>query len=133
VMMKPYLVEEILNREGEKIYRANAEPLAQPISAKTAQDLSRMMMRTIEDGTASKVFQRTGKTLLKKMSICGKTGHLSGQNPPGLYDWFIGFAPAETPRIAFAAMIINHDRWRVKGAYVAQEALKTFFREPQPH
>jgi len=26
-------------------------------------------------------------------------------------------------------MIINHDRWRVRGAFVAQEALKTFFRD----
>jgi cell division protein FtsI/penicillin-binding protein 2 len=86
-----------------------------------------MMLRTVEDGTASKIFNRYGKSLLKKISICGKTGSLSGDNPPGHYDWFIGFAPAEDPQIAFAAMIINQQR-RMKGAFVAQEALKEFFR-----
>ena len=88
-----------------------------------------MMLRTVEDGTASKIFHRFGKNLLKKMAISGKTGSLSGDNPPGQYDWFVGFAPADQPQIAFAAMIINHDRWRIKGAFIAQEALKTFFRD----
>ncbi|MDH4267833.1 MAG: penicillin-binding transpeptidase domain-containing protein, partial [Deltaproteobacteria bacterium] len=82
----------------------------------------------VEDGTASKIFRRYGKNLLKRVSICGKTGSLSGDNPPGQYDWFIGFAPAEDPQIAFAAMIINQERWKIKGAFVAQEVLKEFFR-----
>jgi cell division protein FtsI/penicillin-binding protein 2 len=129
VMMKPYLIEEMTDPEGEKVYQAKAEVLAQPIRAKTALDLSRMMLRTVEDGTASKIFHRHGKNLLKKMSICGKTGSLSGENPPGLYDWFVGFAPGDTPQIAFAAMLVNQERSRIKGAFVVQEALKTFFRE----
>jgi len=129
VMMRPYLIEEITDPEGEKVYQAKAEVLAQPIRAKTALDLSRMMLRTVEDGTASKIFRRHGKNLLKKMSICGKTGSLSGENPPGLYDWFVGFAPGDAPQIAFAAMVVNQERSRIKGAFVVQEALKTFFRE----
>jgi peptidoglycan glycosyltransferase len=129
VMMKPYLIEEMTDPEGEKVYQAKPAVLAQPIQAQTATDLSRMMLRTVEDGTASKIFHRHGKNLLKKMSICGKTGSLSGDNPPGLYDWFVGFAPGDAPQIAFAAMIVNQERSRMKGAFVVQEALKTFFRE----
>lgn len=128
IMMRPYLIAEIDSKNGEKLYQAKAEMLAQPIAGKTALDLSRMMQRTVEDGTASKIFHRYGKNLLKKVSICGKTGSLSGDNPPGQYDWFIGFAPVEDPQIAFAAMIINQERWKIKGAFVAQEALKEFFR-----
>lgn len=129
MMMRPYIIEEVSDREGERLYQAKIELLAQPISAKTAEDLTRMMLRTVEDGTASKTFNRYGKSLLKKMSICGKTGSLSGDNPPGLYDWFVGFAPADHPQIAFSAMVINNDRWRIKGAFVVQEALKEFFGE----
>ena len=129
VMMRPYLIEEIVNNNGEKVYQAKPEVLAQPISAKTALDLSRMMLRTVEDGTASKIFRRYGRNLLQKMSICGKTGSLSGDDPPGRYDWFVGFAPGDDPQIAFSVLVINHDRWRTKGAFVAQEALKAFFRK----
>jgi len=114
--MRPYLIAEIDHKSGEPLYLAKEEILSQPIVEKTAKDLSRMMQRTVEDGTASKIFHRYSKGLLEKISICGKTGSLSGDNPPGRYDWFIGFAPAEDPQIAFAAMIINQQRSRMKGA-----------------
>ena len=128
VMMRPYLIEKIHGQNGETLYEAQAAEWARPISAKTAQDLNLMMRRTVEDGTASRIFQRYGKNLLKKMTVSGKTGSLSGPNPPGLYDWFVGFAPAEDPQIAFAAMAINHQRSKFRGVFLAQEALKTFFR-----
>ncbi len=128
VMMRPYLIERIQSEEGETVYEAQAAEWAHPISPKTAQDLNLMMRRTVEDGTASRVFQRYGKNLLKKVTVSGKTGSLSGDNPPGIYDWFVGFAPAEDPQIAFAAMAINHQRSKFRGVFLAQEALKTFFR-----
>lgn len=128
-MMKPYLIDWAEDARGARVYEAKRELLGQPISEKTAQDLTRMMLRTVEDGTAAKIFHRHGKSLVKKMAVSGKTGSLTGVNPPGQYDWFVGFAPADHPRIAFAAMVINSDGWRVRGAFVAQEALKTFFRD----
>jgi cell division protein FtsI/penicillin-binding protein 2 len=128
-MMRPYLIETVRNKEGEAFYRARTEVLAQPISAKTALDLNRMMRRTVEDGTASRIFHRYGKDLVKRITISGKTGSLSGHNPPGLYDWFVGFAPADNPQIAFSAMVINHRSHKFRGVFVAEEALKTFFRD----
>lgn len=129
IMMRPYLIETVRSQDGEALYRAKPEVLARPISAKTAQDLNRMMRRTVEDGTASQTFHRYGKELLQKVSISGKTGSLSGDNPPGLYDWFVGFAPAEDPQIAFSAMVINHHGHKFRGTFLAQEALKIFFRD----
>jgi len=129
VMMRPYLIETVRNSEGEILYQAQSKVWTQPISARTAMELNLMMRRTIDDGTASRTFQRYGKDLLKKVTISGKTGSLSGDNPPGLYDWFVGFAPAEDPQIAFSAMVINYQRYKLRGAFVAQEALRIFFRD----
>jgi peptidoglycan glycosyltransferase len=128
-MMRPYLIETVRSNEGETLYQARAEVLGQPISVKTAWDLNRMMRRTVEDGTAAKTFHRYGKDLVQKILISGKTGSLSGDNPPGSYDWFVGFAPADDPQIAFSAMIINHGGYKLRGVFVAQEALKIFFRD----
>jgi peptidoglycan glycosyltransferase len=128
-MMRPYLIETVCSLGGEPLYQARAEVLAQPISAKTAQDLNLMMRRTVEDGTASKTFHRYGRDLIQKISISGKTGSLSGDDPPGFYDWFVGFAPADDPRIAFSAMVINQQGGKFRGTFIAQEALKTFFRD----
>jgi len=129
IMMRPYLIEQVRGEEGEILYEGRPAPWAQPISAKTAQDLNRMMRRTVEDGTASRTFQRYGKDLLNKVTVSGKTGSLSGDNPPGLYDWFVGFAAAEDPQVAFSAMVINYQRYKFRGAFIAQEALKTYFRK----
>jgi cell division protein FtsI/penicillin-binding protein 2 len=129
VMMRPYLIETVRTLEGEVLYQAQSKVWTQPISARTAQDLNLMMRRTVDDGTASRTFQRYGKDLLKKVTISGKTGSLSGNNPPGLYDWFVGFAPAEDPQIAFSAMVVNSQGYKLRGAFVAQEALKVFFRD----
>ena len=57
-MMRPYLIAEIDHKSGEPLYLAKEEILSKPIVEKTAQDLSRMMQRTVEDGTASKIFHR---------------------------------------------------------------------------
>ena len=129
LMMRPFLIETIRSPEGELLYQARAEGLAQPITPRTAQGLNRMMRRTVEDGTASKSFRRYGKNLLKNMSVGGKTGSLSGDDPPGLYDWFVGFVPADDPQIAFSAMVVTYQSLKIRGAFVAQEALKRFFRD----
>ncbi len=128
-MMRPYLIETVRSDEGETLYQARAEVLGQPISAKTAWDLNRRMRRTVEDGTAAKTFHRYSKDLVQKILVSGKTGSLSGDNPPGSYDWFVGFAPADDPQIAFSTMIINHGGYRLRGVFVAQAALKIFFRD----
>jgi peptidoglycan glycosyltransferase len=129
IMMRPYLIEEVRGAEGEILYEGQPVVWAQPISAKTAQDLNRMMRRTVEDGTAARTFQRYGKDLLNKITVSGKTGSLSGDNPPGLYDWFVGFATAEDPQVALSALAINYHRDKFRGAFIAQEALKTYFRK----
>ncbi len=129
VMVRPYLVATFTNHQNQKIYEAKTAIIEQPISPKTALDLTRMMIRTVEDGTAAKTFKPPEKNFLKNITICGKTGHLSGQNPPGLYDWFIGFAPVENPRIAFSALIINQNGHKVKGTILTREFLKEFFRD----
>lgn len=129
IMMRPYLIEEVRGAEGEILYEGQPVAWARPISAKTAQDLNRMMRRTVEDGTAARTFQRYGKDLLNKVTVSGKTGSLSGDNPPGLYDWFVGFATAEDPQVALSALAINHDGYKFRGAFIAQEALKTYFRK----
>ena len=129
IMMRPYLIEQVRGEEGEILYEAQATPWAHPISAQTAEDLTRMMRRTVEDGTASRTFQRYGKDLIHKVTVSGKTGSLSGDDPPGFYDWFVGFATAQDPQVAFSAMAINYHRNKFRGAFIAQEALKTHFRK----
>ena len=69
------------------------------MSEETASQVTEMMVNVANDGTASGLSTTLGQ-------LAGKTGTAeidveAGINRP----WFIGFAPAEDPQIAVAAMI----------------------------
>ena len=55
------------------------------------------------------------------MQVAGKTGSLTGKRAPGLnYNWFVGYAPADRPEIAFAVLLANEPKWQIKAHYAAQ-------------
>lgn len=73
--------------------------------------LKTLMAATVFQGTARKGFRRNlpGKAW-DGLEMGGKTGSLDGQNPPGRYEWYIGYAHLkESPDlgIAVAVMFIN--------------------------
>ncbi|MBM4388552.1 MAG: hypothetical protein FJ088_12480, partial [Deltaproteobacteria bacterium] len=41
--------------------------------------------------------------------------------------WMVGFAPADNPEIAFAAVVANSDKWHIKSGHIIKKALNTFF------
>lgn len=101
---------------------------APAISAETAAALRQMMVQTTVAGTGSRAFAARPKSL-RGMEIGGKTGSLSA--PEGeLFrhvSWFIGFAPAEHPRVAVAALAINGWKWKVKAPTLARDAMGLYF------
>ena len=59
--------------------------------------------------------------------MAGKTGSLSNhQRPFKDYSWFVGFAPADNPKIAVAAVVVNGLKWRIHAPFIAREALKAY-------
>lgn len=127
VMMKPFAVAAVEDPDGRTSYRPSPAPLGRCVSPEIARTLAEMMQMTVTRGTSTKVFARNARRLWQDVRIAGKTGSLTGDNPPGMYEWFIGFAPAENPQIAVASLIVNHDLWHIKGTYVAQAVMKEFF------
>jgi cell division protein FtsI/penicillin-binding protein 2 len=99
----------------------------------TSALLTRMMERTVSDGTARKFFRtRRGRNALGAVTIAGKTGSLADHAPLPFkdYSWFVGFAPADDPKVAIAAVVVNGPKWRVKAPYLAAETLKAYFDGP---
>jgi beta-lactamase class D len=65
--------------------------------------------------------------------VPAKTGSLTVREPFVDYSWFAGYAPADEPRIAFAAVIGNKPLWHIKSGYLAVEGLRAFFEvSPTP-
>jgi penicillin-binding protein A len=120
-MPTPRLVDRAFGSDGRLLTwpPAPARPALDPA---VAAEVGRMMELTTRIGTAKGAFRdRNGRPLLP-VSVAGKTGTLSAQTDKGRlgYSWFVGFAPVERPRIAFAVVLGNPAVWRIKAAYVAR-------------
>ena len=66
---------------------------------------------------------------MSNVEVGGKTGTLSGTNPTGKYDWFVGYAQRNSRKLAYAVLCINEEKWYVKSAYVARKAIEHYFSD----
>ena len=48
------------------------------------------------------------------------------------YSWFVGYAPAERPTIAFAVVLGNNPNWRIKATYVGRHIVSEYLAAKPP-
>ena len=98
-LMKPNLLLDAKDPDGRTIDELDPDTAGGVVSEETAQQVTEMMVNVTEEGTAAGLS-------VGGVSFAGKTGTAeidvaAGINRP----WFIGFAPADDPQVAVAAMI----------------------------
>ena len=98
-LMELTFLQEAKDPDGRAIEELDPDTASEAVSDETAAQVTEMMVNVANDGTASGLSTSLGQ-------LAGKTGTAeidvaAGINRP----WFIGFAPAEDPQIAVAAMI----------------------------
>ncbi|TFV63572.1 UNVERIFIED_ORG: penicillin-binding protein 2 [Bacillus sp. AZ43] len=100
VQMTPYLVDEIQAPDLTVIDSTSPEEWREPISADVADQLTEMMVSVVARGSG-----RAAR--IDGVEVAGKTG--TAQVSPDVADhtWFMGFAPADDPKIAVAVFVAN--------------------------
>ncbi|GEM_PF-2742411 len=130
VMMSPRIAEEIPGKDGQMV-TIPAAVLGEAFKPEIAEVLGHMMEATTSFGTAAKFFTAKQESPLWGIKVAGKTGSLTlkdGSAQPPHYSWFIGYAPADEPEIAIAAMTVNPPAWKLKSGTLARFGLEAFFR-----
>ncbi|NDL68443.1 FtsW/RodA/SpoVE family cell cycle protein [Anaerotalea alkaliphila] len=119
-MMRPYLVDGVLAADGRRVLKNMPEPLVQSIEPELAKTLKSYMVAVTNTGT--------GKTAaLGDIQVAGKTG--SAENPFGdTHAWYVGFAPAENPRIAVAVLVENSGSSTRNAAPIARKLMEAYLR-----
>lgn len=129
VALEPRIVSAVYKGK-ERIWQDDAGPrvLRRVIKAETAAEVTKMMEQTVDNGSAFKSFHDArGHAFIPGIKIAGKTGTLNRDKANRLYTWFIGFAPADKPEVAVAALAVNTPTWRIKGPQLAREVLRAYF------
>jgi cell division protein FtsI/penicillin-binding protein 2 len=127
-LLRPYIVESIIEADGSVSYQGEPQFVSRPISKATASVLLKAMTDTVRTGTARKAFRDgQGHSYLPGIEISGKTGTLTGVDPYRAYTWFVAAAPIPKPEVAIAVLVVNEPRWRIKAATAAALILKKHF------
>ena len=129
-IVAPRWIERVRDAKGRDIPIPAAGTPRQVLSPELAEELRTMLVDTTTSGTARRAFRRrNGRPLLGPVRVAGKTGSLSGRDPDGRYEWFVGVAPAEQPRVAVAVLLVQGHLWWRNASQIAGEVLQGVFCE----
>ncbi len=97
-LLKPYLIEKVVQSDGEVIYSHNKEVIGQPISEQVARRVLAMMTGVAKKGGTAK------RAAVSGYSVAGKTGTAQmkegkGYSSTNYHASFIGIVPATRPEI----------------------------------
>lgn len=98
VVMRPYLVQQLQAPDLSVLSTTTPEVLHRAVSLQVAQQLTAMMELVVTSGTGK-------NARIPGVRVAGKTGtaqHGTGEAP---HAWFVGFAPANDPRVAVAVLV----------------------------
>lgn len=96
-IVRPVLVKEIISPEGKVIKNNQPQIISRGADIFTANEVKNMMVEGVKRGTSK-------NASIKNIRVAGKTG--TAENTSGkAHAWFIGFAPADNPKIAVAVAL----------------------------
>ena len=102
-LMKPYIVDAVLDEEGNVVQRTAVQVVSNPISAETSETMRGLLEQVVSEGGGKNAYiegyRVGGKTGTAQVYIDGKVSrdvHIGS---------FIGFAPADQPRFAILVIV----------------------------
>lgn len=98
-LMKPHLATRVIDRDGRTVDTIEPEVQSDVMKASTAAAVTDMMVGVVQSGTGT-------KAQIPGIQVAGKTGTAETEFGAKVNDvWFIGFAPADNPRVAVAVTV----------------------------
>jgi peptidoglycan glycosyltransferase len=98
-LMKPHLVDRVVDRDGRTVDRVQPQQQSRVMSASSAQKVNQMMQNVVREGSGT-------AAALQGIDVAGKTGTAEVDRSCGPNQlWFIAFAPAKNPKVAVAATV----------------------------
>ena len=132
MLMKPFIVQSVTNENGRILKQTTPEIIRRAVSPEVASIVKRIMQTVVtEGGTGTSAF-------LDGYTVCGKTGTAqktdeSGNYAQGKYtSSFLGFAPADNPRLVIL-VVIDEPTGAHYGGTVAAPAFQKIAHETLQH
>lgn len=126
--VEPWWVDRVVDAFGRPLQIAERRANRSVLTRDVADRLRAMMVATTKRGTAKSAFRnRRGQPRVGSIDVAGKTGNLTGWDPYGRYEWFLGMAPAEDPTIAVVVLQLQGHMWWRRSTELASDVLRAVF------
>jgi stage V sporulation protein D (sporulation-specific penicillin-binding protein) len=131
-LMKPYVVQQILDRDGNII--SNTEPVVkrQVISESTSKRINKMLADSVNGGGAKNAYI-PGYRMAGKTGTSDKTDQNVASNTKNVVASFAGFAPADNPKYAILVMIDEPQTEIRFGGTIAAPVAQKIMSEALPY
>jgi peptidoglycan glycosyltransferase len=100
VLMKPYLIDEVVNDEGDSVSKTKPSAYKRLMTNNEANLLDKLMSGVVEYGTASALSGRS-------YQVAGKTGSAEYDENGSSHSWFVGYCSEEDPDLVVAVIVEN--------------------------
>ncbi|HHV64176.1 MAG TPA: PASTA domain-containing protein [Peptococcaceae bacterium] len=124
-LYQPYILDRISSKDGEILFVNGPKLVRKVISETTSRTMSNILVEVVESGTGS-------RAKIPGIKVAGKTGTAQKINPEtGIYSEtdfivsFVGYAPADNPKIAVLVVIDTPKAEIVQGGILAGPHVKT--------
>ena len=126
-LMKPQLVKELRDKEGNVIQKFEPQVVRQVISEETSAVLRDIMESVVSEGTGK-------NAIVKGYRVAGKTGTADqGINTKVYVASFISFAPADDPEIALLIVLSDPKGPSHQGGAIAAPVSRQILTEVLPY
>jgi penicillin-binding protein 2 len=130
-LVTPHLGKEIVGVDGRVVQQV-------PFAAPRRAGVDRSLLSTIAvglqgvtkypDGTAKEAFAGFSIDVAGKTGTAQKVNNVASRDD---YSWFVGYAPADNPKIVVAAVIEGGGRGALAAAPAVREVMGSYFGMPQ--
>jgi cell division protein FtsI (penicillin-binding protein 3) len=128
-LMKPYVVEKIMNEKNETIQSFKPETVRKVISEETAKKMMVLLKATTEKGGTGEGAIPVGYEVAGKTGTAQKVDSLLGGYSEDRYvSGFMGFAPADAPKLVLL-VIVDEPQGNSYGGVVAAPIFKTIMEK----
>ena len=120
--MKPYLIDHVVDSDGNILETFSPEVYNTPMTEAQAQLLGQFMRSVVTKGNG-------GGVNVQSYTCAIKTGsaQYDDSNPSAVRAWTIGFAPYENPQIAFAVVLEDNMTESTPAVRVVRDFLYDYF------
>ncbi len=132
-LMKPYVVEKIMNEKGEAVQSFQPETIRKVVSGETAKTVTMLLKATTEKGGTGEGAVPAGYEVAGKTGTAQKVDSLLGGYSENRYiSGFMGFAPAEAPKLVLL-VVIDEPQGGNYGGVVAAPIFKAIMENVLPY